>query len=68
MDKGQALPDEGAPAQKAQNGPQGNAARVVDAWYGDVCVNLGPLVTTDVFNRLAIAKDTLKASLDAALA
>lgn len=41
---------------------------VVDRWFADLCLNLGPFVTTDVYNRLAVEKVNLKAALEAALA
>jgi len=57
-----------APVTKPSNGPQDNAARVVDAWFSDLVLSVGPSLTTEAFNKITVAKDTLKSALAAALA
>ena len=60
--------DEAPATAPARNGAQDNASVAVDQWFGNLSISLGPMLTTDVYNRIAHEKDTLKAALDAALA
>lgn len=41
---------------------------VVDQWFGEAMLQLGPLLTTDAFNKFAAQKEALKQKLAASLA
>lgn len=35
-------------------------AQAVDQWFGEAMLQIGPLITTDVYNKLSAQRDRLK--------
>lgn len=44
------------------------AQAAVDAWFGDMVLSLGPMISTEAYNHFAAQRDALKARIAAAVA
>lgn len=44
---------------------KGAAQAAVDNWWSEVCLSLGPILSTDAMAKLAAQKDRLKTALAA---